>query len=197
MRYRAQTHFPDLSISGVVEPACAAVQAAAQGDTDHRRDGNGGDDPLQSLRPLDHSPPPARKLLLRPAPLLVPIIEEGRGMDDPLVQLALEQYLLPLLERKIDVLVLGCTHYPILKPLIQQIVGMNVRVIDSAEACAEDVARRLQSAVLLHESDPTPLPKTSPASWLKTFVTDNSPPFAALASRFLGIRIDAPRLGPA
>jgi len=80
--------------------------------------------------------------------------------------------------------------------LIQQIVGMNVRVIDSAEQCAEDVARRLQTAGLLWGDDPAKLPRTTPASWLKTFVTDNSPRFATLASRFLGVRIDAPTWVP-
>jgi glutamate racemase len=93
-----------------------------------------------------------------------------------------------------DVLVLGCTHYPILKSLIQQIVGLNCRVIDSAEQCAEDVARRLQSAGLLRGAEPVAVARPSAAaSWLKTFVTDNSPRFATLASKFLGTRIDAPR----
>jgi glutamate racemase len=54
-----------------------------------------------------------------------------------------------MLEREIDVLVLGCTHYPMLKMRIQAMAGPNVRVIDSAERCAEDVARRLASAGLL------------------------------------------------
>jgi glutamate racemase len=112
------------------------------------------------------------------------------------VQLALEQYLQPMIDRKMDVLVLGCTHYPILKPLIQEIVGMKVRVIDSADQCAEDVARRLQTAGLLRGEASTALPRTSPASWLKTFVTDNSPRFAVLASRFLGVRIDTPTWVP-
>ena len=60
------------------------------------------------------------RLLLRPAPLLVPIIEEGRTAEDPLVRLALRQYLGPLRERGIDVLVLGCTHYPMLKKEIKK-----------------------------------------------------------------------------
>src|SRR2546430_144090 len=151
-----QTHFPDLSISGVVEPgARAAVQAAGSKEvpvigimaTEATIRSKAYDRAI--IRRRQHA-----KLLLRPAPLLVPIIEEGRQMDDLLVQLALEQYLQPMIDRKMDVLVLGCTHYPILKPLIQQIVGMNVRVIDSANECAEDVARRLQSAGLLMRDDP-------------------------------------------
>src|SRR3954469_254711 len=190
-----QTSFPDLSISGVVEPgARAAVQAA--GSKDSPIIGVIATEATIRAKAYDRAIIRRRqraKLLLRPTPLLVPIIEEGRQMDDLLVQLALEQYLQPLIDRKIDVLVLGCTHYPILKPLIQQIVGLNVRVIDSAEQSAEDVSRRLQSAGLLRGDDPMKQPRTSPASWLKTFVTDNSPRFAQLASKFLGVRIDAPR----
>ena len=194
-----QTHFPDLSISGVVEPgARAAVEAA--GAKDVPVIGIIATEATIRSKAYDRAIIRRRqraKLLLRPAPLLVPIIEEGRQMDDLLVQLALEQYLQPMIDRKMDVLVLGCTHYPILKPLIQRIVGMNVRVIDSADQCAEDVARRLQSAGLLWGDDAPQQPRTntatvSTAKWLKTFVTDNSPRFAQLASRFLGVRIDAP-----
>jgi glutamate racemase len=198
-----QTHFPDLSISGVVEPgARAAVQAA--GAKDAPIIGIIATEATIRSKAYDRAIIRRRqraRLLLRPTPLLVPIIEEGRQMDDLLVQLALEQYLQPLIDRKMDVLVLGCTHYPILKPLIQQIVGMNVRVIDSAEQSAEDVARRLQTAGLLWGDDVSAAALNSPASvnsvsWLKTFVTDNSPRFAQLASRFLGVRIDTPRWVP-
>lgn len=192
-----QTHFGDLCISGVVEPgARAAVQAA--GAKEMPVIGIIATEATIRAKAYDRAIMRRRqraKLLLRPAPLLVPIIEEGRQLDDLLVQLALEQYLQPMIDRKMDVLVLGCTHYPILKPLIQEIVGMGVRVIDSAEQCAEDVARRLQSAGLLRGEDSAHA-RTTPGSWLKTFVTDNSPRFAGLASKFLGVRIDAPRWVP-
>ena len=193
-----QMYFDDLSISGVVEPgARAAVQAA--GAKEVPVIGIMATEATIRSKAYDRSIMRRRqkaRLLLRPAPLLVPIIEEGRLLDDPLVKMALEQYLEPMIERKMDVLVLGCTHYPILKALIQQVVGMGVRVIDSAEACAEDVARRLQSAGLLRGNEPMQIARPTAASWLKTFVTDNSPRFATLASKFLGIRIDAPRWVP-
>jgi glutamate racemase len=192
-----QTHFPDLPISGVVEPgARAAIEAA--GAKDSPVIGVIATEATIRSKAYDRAIIRRRqraRLLLRPTPLLVPIIEEGRQEDDLLVQLALDQYLTPMTQRGMDVLVLGCTHYPILKSLIQRIVGMNVRVIDSAEQCAEDVARRLRTAGLLRGADPAHAHRT-PASWLKTFVTDNSPRFAALASRFLGIRIDAPQWVP-
>jgi glutamate racemase len=131
------------------------------------------------------------RLLLRPTPLLVPIIEEGRTAQDPLVRLALRQYLTPLVERDIDVLVLGCTHYPMLKGLIAQMVGRQVCVIDSAEQCAEDVARRLRTAGLMRGAADARI-----GARLRCFVTDQSERFGLLASRFLQRRVDAPTLVP-
>jgi glutamate racemase len=124
------------------------------------------------------------KVFAMPTPLLVPIIEEGRSADDLLVQLALKQYLQPLLAKAINVLVLGCTHYPIYREAIGQIVGPQVAVIDSADQCAQDVQRRLSGAKLLRDE--------GGVGGLRCFVTDNSPRFAALAARFLGLEIEAP-----
>ena len=82
-------------------------------------------------------------VLLRPAPLLVPMIEEGRGADDPLVEQVLQQYLRGMILRGIDVLVLGCTHYPLIRCAIAKVLGERVCLIDSAQQCAQDVAQRL------------------------------------------------------
>src|SRR5438067_1185794 len=71
------------------------------------------------------------RLLLRPAPLLVPLVEEGRDEFDAVVKLALQQYLHPLAQRGVDVLVLGCTHYTPLKSLIARIMGKQTLLIDS------------------------------------------------------------------
>jgi glutamate racemase len=155
--------FPHVSISGVIE---ATIRSKAYEKSIHRR--------------RHHA-----RLLLRPTPLLVPLIEEGRRDDDPLVVLAVEQYLRPFLQRGLDVLVLGCTHYPLLKPLIERTVGISVRVIDSAERCAEDVARRLQTAGLLRGQG-------GGSGSLRCFVTDDPPRFERLATRFLGFEIDSP-----
>jgi glutamate racemase len=211
--------FPDLSISGVIEPgAKAAVQAAGSKTvptigiiaTEATVRSKAYDRAILRRRNL-------ARLLLRPTPLLVPIIEEGRDARDPVVKLTLKQYLQPLIDRNIDVLVLGCTHYPMLKGLIQKMVGGAVPVIDSAETCAEDVARRLRSAGLLRGptlepvssqddsrqeasledaapplSQPLASSRNKARPRLQCFVTDDSPRFGALAARFLGVEIDAP-----
>ncbi|HVT88511.1 MAG TPA: glutamate racemase [Tepidisphaeraceae bacterium] len=183
--------FPGLSISGVIEPgARTAVEAA--GSKQKPCIGVLATEATVRSKAYEraiHRRRTHARVLLRPTPLLVPIIEEGRDARDPLVQIALEQYLQPMIERGIDVLLLGCTHYPLLKGLMARIVGLEVPVIDSAQACAEDVHRRLSSAGLLR-------PGTRDSGWLKCFVTDDSPRFAELASRFLGVTIETPQWVP-
>jgi glutamate racemase len=183
-----RTAFPQLSISGVIEPGARAAIDACGAKAEPVIGIIGTEATIRSkaYERAIHRRRHYARMLLRPTPLLVPIIEEGRAADDPLVKLALRQYLGPMLERQIDVLVLGCTHYPILKRPIQAMAGPNVRVIDSAERCAEDVARRLTSAGLLRSACDSPQVEADPNRLLQCFVTDETPRFAALASRFLG-----------
>jgi glutamate racemase len=183
---RLRGDFADLSISGVIEPGSrAAIEAA--GALAQPTIGVIATEATVRSKAYEQAIHRRRhhaRVVLRPTPLLVPIIEEGRDARDPLVTLALKQYLQPLMEREMNVLLLGCTHYPMLKGLIAAIVGEHVRVIDSAEACAEDVQRRLSSAGLLRSG---PVNGT-----LRCFVTDDSPRFARLASHFLGFEVGTP-----
>lgn len=181
--------FPGVSISGVIEPgARAAVEAA----------GEGGDPVIGVIateatvrseayeKAIGRHRPGAR-VVQQAAPLLVPIIEDGRQESDPLTQLAVRQYLDPLTTRGIEVLVLGCTHYPILRGLIEREVGERVRVVDSAEHCAQDVGRRLAAAGLLRSTE-----ESEGAGGLRCWVTDDGPRFARLATRFLGHEVPKP-----
>jgi glutamate racemase len=199
-------YFPDLTITGVVEPgARAAVGAIPVGSpptvgvlaTEATVRSRAYVTAIQKLRP-------DAKIITRATPLLVPIIEEGRRLNDPLVQLCLEQYLAAILEQQPSALVLGCTHYPILRPLICQLVGTHVTVIDSAAQCAQDVREHLEERGLLRDASYDMLESIRPAglpmmdvpaeSWLQCYVTDDSPRFAMLASRFLGINVLPPEL---
>jgi glutamate racemase len=181
-----RAEFPDLPISGVIAPGARAAVEACGGNPSPVIGVIGTEATVRSraYERAIHRRRQQARLLLLPTPLLVPIIEEGRAADDPLVQLALRQYLAPLTQRGINVLVLGCTHYPILKDTIQSIVGPSVRVIDSAERCAEDVARRMQSAGMLRGG--------GELGSLGCFVTDDTPRFASLAARFLGEPVAPP-----
>ncbi len=87
-------------------------------------------------------------------PLLVPLIEEGL-LDDPVTEQVLRRYLEPLLEKGVDTLVLGCTHYPLLIDAIEKVVGPKVQVVDSAQNCAVAVQRLLSDENLkASESSP-------------------------------------------
>lgn len=110
-------------------------------------------------------------------PLFVPLVEEG-WLDHPVTRLTAEEYLAPLLARRIDTLVLGCTHYPLLAPLLQQVAGDSIRLVDSAATTAERVAALLERDRLLNPGDNLPQHRF--------FVTDVPQRFQAVGERFLG-----------
>src|SRR5687768_552592 len=95
------------------------------------------------------------ELLQNTCPGLVQQIERG-NLDGEETRRILEEALLPMLEKNIDTVVLGCTHYPFVIPLIQQIVGdaKRVRVIDPAPSVAKQVRRLLEARGLRQESGP-------------------------------------------
>src|SRR5947207_8186832 len=88
------------------------------------------------------------RVFARACPLLVPLVEEGwthNKMTPPI----LNAYLSPILRRQIDTLVLGCTHYPLLKKIIRSVVGKEVALVDSAESCAQFLSEQLDGTKLL------------------------------------------------
>lgn len=131
-----------VAVTGVIEPGARAAVAATRnghiGVIGTRATIKSGayERALRSLNPEVH-------VAARACPLLVPLIEEGwlesRVTDDVLMQ-----YLEPLVEDGVDTLVLGCTHYPLLRPAIQRLLGGAVTLVDSAENCAIAVRERLQ-----------------------------------------------------
>ena len=136
------------------------------------------------------------RVVQQASPLLVPLIEEGRQLGDPLVKLALKQYLQPMVDHRMNVLVLGCTHYPVLRPVIERMLGASIPVIDSARLCAEDVTRRLTAQGLLRGAT-SPLDSENPNSVVgsfRCFVSDDPDRFVRLAPRFLGTSIATPTL---
>ena len=86
-----------------------------------------------------------------PVPGLVSQIEKG-DLDSNVTRAILEDALLPMLEKNIDTVVLGCTHYPFVIPLIEQIVGENVRVIDPAPSVAKQAKRLLEAQGMKNQS---------------------------------------------
>lgn len=110
-------------------------------------------------------------------PLFVPLAEEGWATHE-IALLAAREYLAPLLEQGIDTLVLGCTHYPLLKQTLQQVVGPQVQLVDSARETAKAVAACLTARQLLQGGAPAAAPRY--------FVTDIPDRFERVGGSFLG-----------
>jgi glutamate racemase len=117
----------------------------------------------------------------QPAPLLVPLAEEG-WIEGDVPSLAVRRYLEPLARAKVDVIVLGCTHYPLLRPVIERearaLLGPDVTVVDSASTVASDVRTFLDARQLTREGT------TEGAVHL--LATDMPRSFGEMAARFLG-----------
>lgn len=93
---------------------------------------------------------PSHEILSIPAPGLVEFVERGE-MDSPALRDFLERLLAPAMEKKLDALVLGCTHYPFVAPLIRDIVGPETEVLDGGAGIAHQTLRRLTEENLLRE----------------------------------------------
>lgn len=115
-------------------------------------------------------------------PLFVPLVEEGRGSDDPIVKLAADTYLSPLREAGVGVVVLACTHYPLLREAIADYFGPGVQVVESGCETALAVREVLQRADNLSADEP--------AGTLKCHVSDNPTRFRRIGSRFLDHEIE-------
>ena len=110
------------------------------------------------------------------APLLVPFVEEN-WLDHPATRLVLKAYLDPLVEKGIDTLMLACTHYPLLIPVLRELLPADVRLVDSATTCAENLKQELIRLDLL-------APGAREGS-LELHFTDLSEEFENLTRRFL------------
>jgi glutamate racemase len=120
---------------------------------------------------------PEARVFEQAAPLLVPIIEEGWPLDHPVVKAALETYMLPLREKGVDVIVLGCTHYPLLKPAFREAVGEGPFIVDSAEETAEHLSSLLRREGWIRVAGDKPEHRF--------FVSDDPERFRKLGTRFL------------
>ena len=171
----------DLPIFGVVAPAArAAVKATRNkkvgliGTAASIRSGAYE----KEIAALD----PAVEVTAKACPLFVPLVENGRFRPgDRVAELVVEEYLTPVKEAGVDVLVLGCTHYPLLAELIGRFMGHGVTLIDTGAVCAAAAARTLEEKELLSGGQ---------TSSFRCFVSDAPQDFAALASIFLGESVD-------
>lgn len=120
---------------------------------------------------------PGSRIYSQACALFVPLVEEG-WLDHAVTRLTAQEYLRPLQTERIDTLVLGCTHYPLLKPLLAEVAGPGVTLVDSAEAMAEDAARVLAEHGLENPGGGEPR--------YDYHVTDVPLRFQSIGERFLG-----------
>jgi len=129
---------------------------------------------------------PRAKVIERACPLFVPLAEEGWANSDVARSVA-GQYLRDLRDADLGALVLGCTHYPILRQLIGEVIGTDVPLIDSGEAAAQEVKSLLESKQLRASQTTRELEERRLCDDLDHFyVTDAAERFAKVAERFLG-----------
>ena len=166
-------HVPML---GVIEPGVQAAVAA----TRNKRIGVIGTSATissgayeRAIRRLD----PAIRVASASCPLFVPIVEAG-WTTRPVARTIAEEYLAPLRRARIDTLILGCTHYPLLKPILRRVLGPKVQLVTSAHQVA------LHAQVILDHHQLSNLGPTGPAH--RFYVSDEPKHFIAVGGRFLG-----------
>jgi len=171
----------NIPIVGVIEPGSEAAVKASK----HKRIGViGTASTIRSgayraaIRALD----PEMEVTVQSCPLLVPLVEEDWPHDGVVTQV-LESYLSSFKIQKPDSLILGCTHYPYLKTIIQEVMGPAVRLVDSGEETAARVKQVLEELDLLN-------PESGDPGKHKFYVSDFPQKFEETASRFLGRPLD-------
>ncbi len=174
------TEGESIPVIGVIEPGAKAAISATKtgkvgviGTTATIRSGSYE----RALKKID----PSIVIWSKACPLFVPLVEEG-WIEEEVTYLTASKYLGELADFGADVLVLGCTHYPLLKGVIQKVVGNGVKLVDSATETALDVARVLGERGIENNSDRK--------GKIDIYVTDVPYSFKDVAERFLGSRIN-------
>jgi glutamate racemase len=172
----------DIPVVGVIKPgALSAVSATAT-----KKIGVIGTEGTirskayeEAVKEID----PDIEVQVKACPLFVPLVEEG-FLDSKITELAASEYLALFNGGGLDALVLGCTHYPLLKGVISRTLGTGVSLIDSAQATACEVARVLKENALLNDGGGTH----------RFFVTDSPERFVDVGKNFLHDKLDSAEL---
>ncbi|MBN1282957.1 MAG: glutamate racemase [Proteobacteria bacterium] len=166
----------DVPVLGVVEPGCRAALEISRGGGIGVI-GTAGTVASNAYGSLLKAMDPSVRVVSRACPLFVPLVEEG-WTDNDVAEAAAARYLAGLSSEGIDTLILGCTHYPLLKGVIARNVGVGVRLIDSAEATAAALEALLAGKMIAAAE------KAGARDHL--YVTDLPARFEGIAHRFLG-----------
>ncbi len=171
----------ELPIIGVIEPGSrAAARATKAGNIGVI--GTQGTINSRAYEKAIAAELPTANIIARACPLFVPLVEEG-WLETDATNIIAREYLGSFVDANVDTLVLGCTHYPLLKRAIGEVVGRTVRLIDSAEETAAETAATLKKSGLARtNSDESPTYR---------FIASDAPDqFLRVGQRFLGTAID-------
>ena len=168
----------DIPVFGVVGPAVRAAARLAKGGpvgligTKATIRSGAYERALARLRP-------ELRVVSEACPLFVPLVENGRTRPgDPVIEQVAAEYLAPMKGEGVDTLILGCTHYPLLREVIRACMGPQVALVDVGAQCAHWVAAQLDRAGLRTDR--------AEAGGRRYFVSDSTADFTDLASAFLG-----------
>ena len=166
-------------IIGVVEPA---AKAAVKATRSKRIGVLGTSGTVKSGKYIEYikSICPEAEVFQKACPMFVPLVENGYA-DKAVTKVFAEEYLAEIKARNIDTLILGCTHYPLLKPIISEVMGNDVVLIDSGAAAAGFAFERLSSGDKLNQAS---------AGNYNYFVSDSAETFAELGNMFLSCPIE-------
>jgi glutamate racemase len=177
---RALQEATRVPVLGVIKPgARAAVAAAGEGPIGVI--GTAGTISSGAYQRAINALAPSLAVVQRACPLFVPLVEEG-WFDHPATAMIAENYLAELRRACVRSLVLGCTHYPLLKPMLQHVMGPEVKLIDSGEATAAALETIVQEKGLAAPAQV----RTSH----RFVVSDDEERFLQVGSRFIGERLD-------
>jgi glutamate racemase len=173
-----QESFPDLPIIGVIEPG---VKAALKSSKNAKIGviGTAATISSQAYNRALRQSERGVEVSVQACPLFVPLVEEG-WVNKKVTKLIAEEYLAGMKRIGIDSLILGCTHYPLLKKIIGQVMGKKVKLIDSAQTVAQAVKNLLQEEKLA---------KTTGKGECIFFVSDVPEKFISVGQQLLGEKI--------
>ena len=169
-----------VQVEGVIEPGARAAVAASRGGRIGVIGTAGTVASGAYTRAIEAAAGGRAQVASQACPLFVPLVEEG-WLDHAATRLIAEEYLAPLRAHDIDTLVLGCTHYPLLKPLLASLLGPSIALIDSAEQTAAAVSRELARSTLHAPATAT--------GHVHFVVSDDPKRFVKVGKMFLGERV--------
>ena len=180
-----------IDVVGVIGPGARRAVAITKGKYDKPKIGVIATEATVSSRAYSEAIKKAcenAEIIEMACPLFVPLAEEN-WLREPETRSIAGKYLQKIIEGNVNALVLGCTHYPILRDVIQETVGEDVMLIDSGEATAEEVKELLEEKNLTNENPPKREVARRLCDDLDHFyVTDAADRFARVAERFLGVK---------